>query len=285
MRFKTFLMEDASSGYRNIKEPTAIKYAQSMFKESLQPDVPYIIRGMDSGYGNYTNYFFVNNIRGRVSANTSNEYTTIIDNSPAWAEYPKRSRSLICTTSSNLEYARDFGDPFIILPTPDTKIAVCSKYDFWDSFPVVSSLLEKAKYSEFNNQMSLFNDAVRSIFDAAKFKLSESNTSFERLKRALNVGTVYLRDPDSPHVSSEDKVFFKSVINGTETMLEFVERILNPNSNRFKLVKYNELPTLKNKNLELWLEGPVLAFGCYDITTWSEIKREYDRFKEKVFKS
>ena len=68
----------------------------------------------------------------RQSKNTANYYTLWIDNSPEWEQFPKRSRSFICSTS--LDYASDFGDTYLVIPFDDAKIGVCPEHDIWFSF-------------------------------------------------------------------------------------------------------------------------------------------------------
>src|SRR5271168_3608736 len=68
----------------------------------------------------------------RKSANTSNQYTLLMDNLPAWKEYPKRSRSLVCSTSS--DRAASYGNVYLVLPFNGARIGICPEYDIWDSF-------------------------------------------------------------------------------------------------------------------------------------------------------
>lgn len=68
----------------------------------------------------------------RVSANTENYYTWWLDNNPTWKGYPKRSKSLICSTDRN--YAAYFGYLYLIIPSDKANIGICSKFDLWESF-------------------------------------------------------------------------------------------------------------------------------------------------------
>jgi hypothetical protein len=70
----------------------------------------------------------------RKSANTTNHYTVILDNIHSMREYPKRSKSFICTTS-RLK-ARDFakqGNPYVIIPFDKVDIGVVNSSDLWDT--------------------------------------------------------------------------------------------------------------------------------------------------------
>src|SRR4051812_3088795 len=58
----------------------------------------------------------------RTSKDTNNIYQLMMDNSTALANYPKRSKSLICSTSYS--EARDYGIARVIIPFDDVEIAV-----------------------------------------------------------------------------------------------------------------------------------------------------------------
>lgn len=68
----------------------------------------------------------------RKSANTPNYYTWIIDNDKRWKDYPKRSKSIICTTSKRKSGV--YGNKYIVFPYDGSKIGVCPEDDIWDSF-------------------------------------------------------------------------------------------------------------------------------------------------------
>ena len=91
----------------------------------------------------------------RKSKNTSNYYTLLLDNLPLWQAYPKRSRSLICSSSENVaqKYSM-FSTPYLILPFNGAKIGVCPKSDIWASFkhwrylPEINDTLARLHISE-----------------------------------------------------------------------------------------------------------------------------------------
>jgi len=71
-------------------------------------------------------YVYVNPIQHtRKSANTSNYYTVLFDEIlPSWKNYPKRSKSIICTT--NTSKAMGYGTLFKIYPYNGSHIGECS---------------------------------------------------------------------------------------------------------------------------------------------------------------
>jgi len=69
----------------------------------------------------------------RRSKNTDNLYIEILDNSPHWEEYPKRSKSIICTTSKNK--ASIYGEIYRIIPIEEnSKMGLASNRDIFESF-------------------------------------------------------------------------------------------------------------------------------------------------------
>ena len=97
--------------------------------------------------GFYDNYAIVDpTLKKRKSANTHNYYTLMMDNLPSWQGWPKRSRSLICSTSKKKtmaysEYDFDNGGSYLsiyqVLPFNGAKLAVCPRDDIWTSFAKV----------------------------------------------------------------------------------------------------------------------------------------------------
>lgn len=71
----------------------------------------------------------------RRSKNTRNFYTLLIDNSPAFKVWPKRSKSFIVSTSRTMAMNYMMGPAgitFLVLPINGTKIAVVNDFDIWD---------------------------------------------------------------------------------------------------------------------------------------------------------
>jgi len=105
------------------------------------------------------------NLDPRKSANTTNYSTYLFDNSPYTKDYPKRSRSAIC--SSSYDDARTYaGYPYDqsvyrVIPFKDTKIGVCGADDFWWSFPNITNKFNVSSISSFNdllnNTFGIFN--------------------------------------------------------------------------------------------------------------------------------
>jgi len=70
----------------------------------------------------------------RTSANTNNYYTSFLDTNPKNKGWPKRSKSFICSTSTESAdgYGRDRGGKtFTVFPFDGTPIGVVNRSDIW----------------------------------------------------------------------------------------------------------------------------------------------------------
>jgi len=87
----------------------------------------------------------------RKSQNTTNHYTELMDNSPYYEGWPKRGKSLICSTSKYR--AIEYGRLYAVLPFNKTKIAVASKSDIWFTDIYFPKLDWITNFYKFNNFM------------------------------------------------------------------------------------------------------------------------------------
>ena len=99
--------------------------------------------------------------------NTSNHYTNFLDLNPANVAWPKRSKSLICTTSKSRAEEYTFGrNPTVVrvFPFDGVEIAEVMKQDMWDVVPVNAMKLKTG--------IARFNDVWGKMFKGVDDKLS-----------------------------------------------------------------------------------------------------------------
>ncbi len=152
----------------------------------------------------------------RTSKNTSNYYTLFMDNNVLWQNYPKRSKSLICTTNFFTADTYGEGNIFLVIPLDKTaKFGICPEEDLWYSFKgvdleILNDKLKRLRISEksytemINDIQKLPNKKIKDIFDLDTLNLSE---------------------------------------------------ILNPRINRFKINNYNDIDTNLYRNNEVWTDS------------------------------
>jgi len=248
MRYKQFLNESRSN---SISEEKAIKLIKSNCKDALkgiiniERNLVYKDRGTIIYRGVYNNndFLYINPKQGslRKSANTSNYYTLLMDNNSEWKNYPKRSQSIICSTSGSI--ASTYGVLFIVLPYDNGKIGVCPSDDLWSSF------------SNSEIFLSLFNRKLKKLFTYLNIPFKDDSiesirNAFNEFDKEVNENEDYFFEILSKSdVSSE---WIREYIDFFD-MDEFIRYKLDPKRNGFKLVKSGD--QIKCKNCEVWTDS------------------------------
>jgi hypothetical protein len=166
----------------------------------------------------------------RKSKNTTNHYTELMDHLPSWRQYPKRSQSIICSTS--YEYARGFGtNLYAVFPYDGAKIGVCPSQDLWTSFRVI------VNYSGYYD-MDGFNKNLRIIMkDFLGIKKLPSD--FNQMKKVFAEFDKMMKDDTVREQLFMEQSLFRDFYEGN--MLEFLNIIMDPDNNGFYLAKSGDL--------------------------------------------
>lgn len=244
LSFKTFLLESWRSTI--ISRDEALDFMRAHCSEALSKDDPVIFRGVANHTEKPEYHLSKPSNFTRQSKNTSNYYTLIIDNDPAWAKYPKRSKSLICTNRQNVNYTEGFGTAGIVIPVNGAKIGQCPEFDFWESFN---------ELGEFGiSNMANFNFLLSKTWEGTGFRIPHDVSDYKDMKMALEFGNDSLQDPEEEHSDRLQQVF-KTVISGKETLTEFVHRILDPKINDFTLTNIKNLNPTDDTAREIWTDA------------------------------
>lgn len=193
----------------------------------------------------------------RESANTTNQYNLLISHMlPSWQEWPKRSRSLICSEDPNTAEAYSMGNPFIVLPLGNPIIAVCPYEDFWNSFQIMAND---------------FNELFLDFFKTVRYMLPDLNypddlSSVQGLASILKLYDQLAKA--NPPELEKIKKDFESVKWGIadrrkmSTMLlsghsmSALDQFFDPTANNFKKARYSEWSS--RKTAECWFSGPAV---------------------------
>lgn len=182
----------------------------------------------------------------RKSANTYNHYTLLLDNLPSWRWYPKRSRSLICSTSQSR--ATKYGTVYLVLPFNEAKIGVCSKDDIWRGFNLDTNL---GVFVEDLKEVEISDDSYQQLLSST-------------LRIKYDVIDKFRDDLSMYH--------FCNNLKKSET-IEDVEKaydmLLNPNLNEFELTNVRDIPKW-GSNREVWTDSK-----SYLIKVKSEFYEKY----------
>lgn len=196
----------------------------------------------------------------RTSANTINVYTLLMDNLSSWSKFPKRSKSLICSTSRGR--AADYGYSggiYTVVPKNGAKIGVCPKYDIWDSFNIMSIEGKPVTANAFNfmvrDMMSLVNreEARYSSFDKSWFERAtwgKFKAELDKLDKDRRKVLEYIENEDPEYGGGLVKFFGLDKTN--KKFIDIIEGMIDPVKNEFELKTTGDpLPV----NKEVWTDA------------------------------
>lgn len=216
----------------------------------------------------------------RVAANTSNYTNLLVSNLPSWQQYPKRNRSLICTTSYTIANAYGGTGTYVVLPFGNPTIGICPSLDFWDGFndpqpPELNSEInqllkevgmisrgEALRYGEslsFQQLIGIFNEIDSMIgLDILAFlsnKLPSDKMEIIRQKLAA--------DPESGNLlyKASQLQNFRSILNKgnfTTPTIELIVNHLDPNLNNFRFEELANFDVSQYNNNEVWISTKCL---------------------------
>lgn len=89
----------------------------------------------------------------RLSRNTLNYYTQIINHDSLWKKYPRRQ---VIATNMDSDRGIDTTNPnaFVVFPYDYTRIGICNTDDMWESFPELRKIRMNARtYNKFINKL------------------------------------------------------------------------------------------------------------------------------------
>jgi hypothetical protein len=229
-RLKIITTEKDDKLYREIK--AKCKQAILALKKERA-----IFKGLHGSDYDYDVYLTNPKLKIRKSQNTSNQYTLLFSNLPSWKDYPKRNRSLICTTSVSI--AKGYGRTFLVLPLDGAKIGVCPGQDMWDT-----TLISIGKNVHTIDFVEILEN--RGI----------TGNTYEQLMKSFvkNKSELYSIDTFSSYFITELKK-----CNNTVEMEQLLNKFLNPTHNKFELKSCFSLPKMKQSydddSYECWTDS------------------------------
>lgn len=253
LTFKQFISESAYT-------PSAISVEQ--FIEWCETHAPQYLARMSKnpifrGFNAPTLGLIDTNEMNRRSANTANYYTVWMDNDKAWSDFPKRSKSLICSTS--LEQASGFGYAQMIIPADINKIGVCSNSDLWDSFNYLKMHIG-ARYLDMNKFMRLTSLFLRQVYDSQILVKAQDN--YTVLVDCLKSITLEFIRGAGKSCTAVDYTDYTDNIqhiidtfesNNYKTLYDLWFDTMQPGENGFRLVDGAKMSSAYN--VEVWVQG------------------------------
>ena len=187
-------------------------------------------------------FFYLDPSKGeRMSQNTTNHYTSLMDNSPYMKGWPKRSKSFIA--SSGTSYAGAFGNPYMIIPFDGVDIAVCPETDLWQTPVSIPELGKKYSRGDSHRDLSDLNDWLYNTLGFSSARFEDMVTMSKTEEFAKNVAYYISPDVDPSKV------------------IPALQKALSPQKTGFRLMSIAEYAQERPKNKEVWFSGP-----CYAIS-------------------
>jgi hypothetical protein len=252
-RSKPILMKKGDSVVDVIKQ-----YAPWYFND--YKDITPIFRGFKGSkyerYGKSRPAFTISpSNHKRYSRHTDNHYTEMIDNSPYWEDYPKRSESIVCT-SARIK-AATYGVKYRVIPLKENaRFGVCSSNDIWVSFKYLLSNLKKVSGISFEH-MNQFNDWLSFAFGIPDdYDITHKDIEGRIFDVMYDINDTDKDDWDDWNWNDDIRYFAKRNIKGTLHFNDFYDTLqewMSPENNNFELINYNvnsEIPYHR----ELWTD-------------------------------
>lgn len=220
----------------------------------------------------------------RVSRDNTNHYTLLIDNSEAWKEYPKRSKSFICSLQigkySNGKYLPSTPNSYLVIPNDESIWGICPTDDILSSF---NTLLKYGNFTsiifESMNEMSL-NFNLGGISDS-----NIDHMKHDLLKLQKYIYSNYKSPNDFLDIIDplDITIIFCNFVynNWGLDIFNCIETILNPKTNNFKLNKYSDItPPKKYQDVEIWTDSPCVFIPMEDLKEF--LNKLRDKTKKEI---
>ncbi len=244
MKFIQYLLTEGRRS-KPIKIDDAFKWIKKNAKKSFESSKKgnIIYRGLQSDSGS----LLVDPMKGKPRKSAyvgSNYYTLLLDNLSSWKQYPKRSKSIICTTDKHK--AEDYGSAYIVLPKDGSKIGVCPDDDIFTSFKYLFSKSQNSYMGEWSTDMSALS---------TNLGLKNSDKNWKSILKLFKT----LDDTDTSGVN-----WWPKYLSGGDS-LKTMEDLLDPRKNKFALKKSGDILPYDR---EVWTDGESIMLSPY---IWEEL--------------
>lgn len=189
-------------------------------------------------------------VGARVSQNTTNYYTLLMDNSPYMRGWPKRRHSFVCSTSA--KDAGNYGTTYAIFPCGNAKIAICPGMDLWETMLDAGIFGKMSFFGRENSRITW--DEINHILR----KLGFEDSSFEDMQR-------YATNEELAETLEAAKINI-----APEEVIPYFQKAMSPKEVGFMLTSvlaWN--PTAYPRN-ECWFSAPCIAIKKPLYDKWIE---------------
>ncbi len=204
----------------------------------------------------------------RKSAYTgSNYYTLLMDNLASWKKYPKRSQSVICSTSYTKAKEYTFSNNvYFVFPYNGSKFGVAPNDDIFTSFKMYDRYQIMGTGRKFNTFLKDFLSISGNNTDKDWNTLLKAFKKYDKLR-------VYDDNILDFDIMQFDE-FTKKEYNGS--LLNTFNRLMNPQKNDFRLTKdINTIPAER----EVWTDGKCVMILMQE---FDDVMKEEEEFADNL---
>lgn len=301
MRFKEFFLLRESSGYGTDAGKRTVPIDSATFLDLYKkncklynPDTMKMFRGNHALDRERTEYAFCDPTKAapRPSRNTQSFTMWLMENMDEWQKYPRRSQSLICSTTS--DYAGSYGRPFMVIPYDTAKVGVCAAMDFFDT-------IEKGAGIDVSGYNSQISELIRQTIDLMRIHGKDKNIKSPPFRSGASstydddnrppatrehffsllktFDRFFLQHPELIDSLVGERGYYSSSPSNTTSMIinglsrkiplaDILSQNLSPEKNGFELFDMHNFDTEKIPNAtgswgydrgnEVWTDGPAL---------------------------
>ena len=253
-RFDAYLYEGSSRG-KGITEDIAKELIGKHCAQAVRAFKSRINNRIYRGLKNGADYIAIDPKNGtrRSIGTMPNYYTFIMSNDKEWKSYPKRSKSLICTT--NNADANSYGTEYIVFFYDGAVIGVAPDSDIWWAWKTIKKSIMnyvieiKGIFNwAYNTEKIVYDKTFKQFKDACK----KVDT---RYKESDDYEKVYAENimPSTPSIKYEGD-FYKMLV-----------KVFSPSSNGFNLTTVSKIPS---QSRELWSDSKAILIRedlIYDV--------------------
>lgn len=257
MRLQNFILNEGKP--RSASKNDAVNFCQKNCQKFIKAGNYNIFRG----YNKPSELFLIMDpSQGDSRKSTSGyEYTALlIDNLPSWKQYPKRSRSVICTSSKS--ESKEYGASWRVIPSDNCTFGVCPTFDMWLSFDKIMGRYTTVHQFNIALSKNQLSDKDWPSFKKDMIEMGSELTDsgiFNKLTRSILGGS---------YEKLIRLVFDDFIKSSNKNIIEWLDDFMSPEKNGFS----TDITKAK-KNSEIWIgSGPVLLV----------LDKEFDTFVKEL---
>jgi hypothetical protein len=244
MRLQQYILQESRS--KQLDKQEAFSLIDKHCKDAVKAyfDGKRIYRGMH----NKKDYLYIDPKKFvRKSKNNANYYTLINDNADCWKGYPKRSQSIICSTSVN--DVQSYGNPYIVFPYDGAKIGVAPAYDYWYSF-----------IDELGMSLDNFILFLRNTFKLLHIPLYDK--SYKDMVKSFKAFDEYMK---THQLTLDVHKMLPRMDLYEGDLLKHLEELMCPDNNYFEL---KTIDKLTDNGVEVWTDSKSILISFNQSTVF-----------------